>query len=89
MKRLLALAIIFCLLAPFPVKAELKLELDPVEQDLLTERPIPRPGEEPEPAKKGTNWMYILLGVGVLGAAAGGGGGGGNSSSDGSMSFSW
>ena len=76
MKRLMIFAMILCLLCPVTVRAELVLELDPVEQDLLMERPIIQ-DQEVEPVKEKKNWLYLLLGVGVLGAAAGGGGGGG------------
>ena len=89
MKRLMIFAMILCLLCPVTVRAELVLELDPVEQDLLMERPIIQ-DQVVEPVKEKKNWLYLLLGVGVIGAAAGGGGGGGGSSStDGSMSISW
>lgn len=40
--------------------------------------------------KKGKKWVYILLGILVVGIAAGGGGGGGSSSGDsGDYNFSW
>ncbi len=50
---------------------------------------ITKPKEKPK--KKVNKWVYILLGVLVVGgAAAGGGGGGGSSSGDsGDFSFSW
>ena len=91
MKRLLAIAMILCLLCPVSVQAELDLELDPVEQELQMGYERLEPGEEVAPAKKGKSWLYLVLGIGLVGAAAGGGGGGGggSSSTDGSMTVTW
>ncbi len=55
---------------------------------------IPVPADEPEPSWIKKNWMWVLLGVLVVGAgaaAAGGGGGGGSSEEEdtGSMTFTW
>ena len=93
MKRIAALLIVLALLCPLRLSAqELDLELDPVERELMMEpRPLPAEQAPPVIEEKGkSSWLYILLGVGVLGlAAGGGGGGGGDTPSDGSMTVSW
>ncbi len=80
-----------------PVWAETDIEFDPVEKDLMLKESVRErllmDEEVPERESGKSKWLYLLLGIGVIGAAAAGGGGGGSSpsgdSGTGTVNVSW